>query len=157
MQGDERDAILISIGYGKIDGAHLPMNFGPLNREGGERRLNVLIRRARRRCIVHSNFEGGDLDLRRPRARGIRALRTFLEYAQSGRIDAPEVTERGADSPFEEAVAGRLRGRGHDIVHQVGSAGFFVDLAVVDPAKAGALPAGNRVRRRHLSQRAFGP
>ncbi len=137
VQGDERDVILISVGYGKIDGAHLPMNFGPLNREGGERRLNVLITRARRRCHVHSNFEGGDLDLRRSRATGVRALKTFLEYAQKGHLDAPEITGRGADSPFEEAVAGRLRQRGHDVVHQVGSAGFFVDLAVVDPAKPG--------------------
>ena len=137
VQGDERDVILISIGYGKIDGAYLPMNFGPLNRDGGERRLNVLITRARRRCIVHCNFVGADLDLRRSGARGVRALKTFLEYAQHGVIDVPEATGREADSPFEEAVAARLRAVGHDVDHQVGSAGFFVDLAVVDPERPG--------------------
>ena len=137
VQGDERDVILISIGYGKIDGAYLPMNFGPLNRDGGERRLNVLITRARRRCIVYCNFVGADLDLRRSRARGVQALKTFLEYAQNGLIDVPEATGREADSPFEEAVAARLRTRGHDVDHQIGSAGFFIDLAVVDPAKPG--------------------
>ena len=137
VQGDERDVILISIGYGKIDGSYLPMNFGPLNRDGGERRLNVLITRARRRCIVYSNFVGADLDLRRSRARGVEALKTFLEYAQTGNIDVPKGTGRGADSPFEEAVADRLQTRGHDIAHQVGSAGFFIDLAVVDPAQRG--------------------
>ena len=137
VQGDERDVILISIGYGKIDGAYLPMNFGPLNRDGGERRLNVLITRARRRCIVYCNFVGADLDLRRSRARGVQALKTFLEYAQNGLIDVPEATGREADSPFEEAVAARLRTRGHDVDHQIGSAGFFIDLAVVDPEKSG--------------------
>ena len=137
VQGDERDVILISIGYGKIDGAYLPMNFGPLNRDGGERRLNVLITRARRRCIVYCNFVGADLDLRRSRARGVEALKTFLEYAQTGNIDVPEATGREADSPFEEAVAARLRTLGHDVEHQIGSAGFFIDLAVVDPAKPG--------------------
>ncbi len=137
VQGDERDVILISIGYGKIDGAHLPMQFGPLNRDGGERRLNVLITRARRRCIVYCNFVGTDLDLRRSRARGVEALKTFLEYARTGVIDTPEASGREADSPFEEAVAGRLRERGHDVSHQVGSAGFFIDLAVVDPERPG--------------------
>ena len=137
VQGDERDVILISIGYGKIDGAYLPMNFGPLNRDGGERRLNVLITRARRRCIAYSNFVGADLDLRRSGARGVRALKTFLEYAQHGVIDVPEASGREADSPFEEAVAARLRALGHDVAHQVGSAGFFVDLAVVDPERPG--------------------
>ena len=137
VQGDERDVILISIGYGKVDGAYLPMNFGPLNREGGERRLNVLITRARRRCVVYSNFVGGDLDLRRSRARGIEALQTFLEYAETGNIDIPRVTGRGADSPFEEAVAARLRALDFDIDHQVGSAGFFIDLAVRHPSQPG--------------------
>ena len=137
VQGDERDVILISVGYGKIDGSYLPMNFGPLNRDGGERRLNVLITRARRRCVVYCNFVGADLDLRRSRARGVEALKTFLEYAEKGLIDVPEATGREADSPFEAAVADRLRTRGHDVAHQIGSAGFFVDLAIVDPASPG--------------------
>ena len=137
VQGDERDVILISVGYGKIDGAYLPMNFGPLNRDGGERRLNVLITRARRRCAVYCNFVGADLDLRRSGARGVEALKTFLEYAETGLIDVAEITGREADSPFEQAVADRLRARGFDVEHQVGSAGFFVDLAVVDPERPG--------------------
>ena len=137
VQGDERDVILISIGYGKINGTYLPMNFGPLNKEGGERRLNVLITRARRRCVVHCNFVPADLDLRRSKARGVGALKTFLEYAKTGVLDIPGPTGREADSPFEEAVATELRARGHDVAHQIGSIGFFIDLAVVDPEQPG--------------------
>ena len=137
VQGDERDVILISVGYGKTEGGHLPMNFGPLNREGGERRLNVLITRARRRCVVHCNFVAADLDLRRSGARGVEALKTYLKYAETGLLDVPRATGRDADSPFEEAVAAALRSKGHDVEHQVGSAGFRIDLAVVDPQRPG--------------------
>ena len=133
VQGDERDVILISVGYGRLSGGSLPMNFGPLNQDGGERRLNVLITRARRRCVVYSNFAAADLDLRRAKARGIKALKTFLDYADTGVLDMPEESGRAADSPFEEGVAAALRAGGHEIEHQVGSAGFFIDLAVVDP------------------------
>lgn len=115
----------------------MPMNFGPLNQEGGERRLNVLITRARRRLEVYSNFLADDLDLARTNARGVAALKTFLRYAQTGTLDVPNASGRGADSPFEEAVAHELRARGHMVDHQVGSAGFFIDLAVVDPRRPG--------------------
>ena len=142
VQGDERDVILISVGYGKLDGGYLPMNFGPLNRDGGERRLNVLITRARRRCIVYSNFLAADLDLRRSKARGIQALKTFLKYADKGILDVPRATGRDADSPFEEAVAAALRERGHEIEQQVGSGGFFIDLAVVNPDRTGQYMLG---------------
>ena len=137
VQGDERDVILISVGYGKRQDGHMPMNFGPLNQDGGERRLNVLVTRARRRCWVFANFEAADLDLRRTKARGVEALKTFLHYARTGKMELPRHTGRAADSPFEEAVARELGRRGHQVDHQVGSAGFFVDLAVVDPDRPG--------------------
>ena len=137
VQGDERDVILISVGYGKTEGGYLPMNFGPLNRDGGERRLNVLITRARRRCVVHSNFVAADLDLRRSSARGVDALKTYLAYAETGRLGVAKATGRGSDSPFEDAVAAKLRAQGHEVEHQVGSAGFRIDLAVVDPRQRG--------------------
>ena len=142
VQGDERDVILISIGYGKIDDAYMSMNFGPLNQKGGERRLNVLITRARQRCVVYSNFLGADLDLRRSRARGVEALKTFLEYAQTGQLDSPRPSGRDADSPFEEAVAEGLRRRGFEVDHQVGAAGYFIDLAVRNPFQRGSYLVG---------------
>ena len=91
---------------------------------------------------MFSNFLAADVDLRRSKALGIQTLRTFLKYAATGVLDVPRATGREADSPFEEAVAAALRARGHEIEHQVGSAGFFVDLAVLDPGRPGRFVLG---------------
>ena len=133
VQGDERDVIFISIGYGFEKNGRLSMNFGPLNASGGERRLNVLITRARQRCEVFTNMTAEDIDLRRTSATGVIALKRFLQYAESGHLDLPRVTERPFDSPFEEAVHSALTQRGYIVHSQVGSGGYFIDLAVVDP------------------------
>lgn len=137
VQGDERDVIYISIGYGRDDSGKVSMNFGPLNGNGGERRLNVLITRAKRRCEVFTNLTADDIDLRRSNARGVVALKRFLHYANTKSLDVPTATGRAPDSPFEESVAAALRGAGYDVVPQVGSAGFFIDLAIIDPERPG--------------------
>ena len=137
VQGDERDVVFISVGYGRIEGGYMPMTFGPLNQDGGERRLNVLITRARRRLEVHANFTADDLDTERTDARGIEVLKTFLRYAETGILDVPKASGEEAGSPFEEAVAESLSKLGHTVRHQIGSAGFFVDLGVVDPLRPG--------------------
>lgn len=142
VQGDERDVIFISIGYGKTAEGYLAMEFGPLNREGGERRLNVLITRARRRCEVFTNLTADDIDLDRSKARGVKALKTFLKYAEKGILDVPAETGKDYDSDFERAVARRLQELGYDVRRQVGSAGFFVDLAIVDADKPGQYALG---------------
>lgn len=137
VQGDERDVIFISVGYGRTREGYLSMNFGPLNQEGGERRLNVLITRARNRCVVFSNLRADDIDLSRTNARGVVALKAFLKYAETEILDVPRPQEGEAESPFEEAVAHALRDLGYEVHHQVGSAGFRIDLAVVDPERPG--------------------
>lgn len=137
VQGDERDVILISLGYGRDASGKVSMNFGPLNRDGGQRRLNVLITRARRRCEVFSNITADDIDTRQTSAWGVRSLRKFLHYAQHGELDIAEESGRGLDSPFEEAVFRALTNRGFQLHKQIGSAGYFLDLAVVDPDKPG--------------------
>ena len=142
VQGDERDVILISIGYGRTEDGYLAMSFGPLNGEGGERRLNVLITRAKQRCEVFTNLTADDLDLSRTRAKGVAALKTFLEFAQHGRLSQNIETGREMDSPFEEAVFRALTARGHMVRPQVGSQGFFIDLAVVDPDQPGRYALG---------------
>jgi very-short-patch-repair endonuclease len=142
VQGDERDCIFISMGYGRTASGFISMNFGPLNRDGGERRLNVLITRARVRCEVFTNLTADDIDLGRTEARGVRSLKTFLSYAQHGRLDVPQLTGRGLGSPFEEVVHAALRSLGYQLTPQVGSAGFFIDLAVVDTQQPGRFLLG---------------
>jgi len=138
VQGDERDVIFISIGYGRDDKGRVAMNFGPLTSEGGERRLNVLITRAKRRCHVFTNLSAADIDLNRTSSRGARALKTFLAYAETGVLeDVAGESGREIDSPFQMAVAAKLRSRGYDIHEEVATGGKFIDLAVVDPEYPG--------------------
>jgi len=138
VQGDERDVIFISIGYGRDSGGRVAMNFGPLTSEGGERRLNVLITRAKRRCHVFTNLRAADIDLNRTTSRGVRALKTFLAYAETGVLeDVAGESGREIDSPFQRAVATKLRSRGYDIHEEVATGGKFIDLAVVDPEHPG--------------------
>lgn len=134
IQGDERDVTFISVGYGRDKDGRLTQNFGPINSDGGERRLNVLISRARERCEVFSPISADDIDVssRKP---GTVALREFLQYAEKGYFDVPTRTAKTFDSDFEECVAEFLRSRGLTVHPQVGMAGFYIDLGIIDPAK----------------------
>jgi very-short-patch-repair endonuclease len=134
IQGDERDVIFISIGYGRDQDGRLTQNFGPINANGGERRLNVLITRARERCEVFSSIRAEDIDTSGGKP-GTVALREFLQYAEKGYFDVPTTTDRSFDSDFEESVADFLRSRGLKVDPQVGMAGFYIDLGVIDPSK----------------------
>ncbi|ESQ90170.1 DNA helicase [Asticcacaulis sp. AC460] len=142
IQGDERDVIFISVGYGKTAEGALPHAFGPLSAEGGERRLNVLISRAKLRCEVFCNFSGADIDLERTPARGVAALKLFLTFAETGRFDAGDTGTSSHDSVFEEEVARRLTQAGYVVRNQIGASGFRVDLAVADPDKPGRFVLG---------------
>jgi very-short-patch-repair endonuclease len=142
IQGDERDVIFISLGYGRTKEGFISMSFGPLNSDGGERRLNVLISRAKLRCEVFSSITSDDIDLSRARGRGVAALKIFLSFAQTGRLGLAEETGRDADSIFEEQVAASLANLGYEVKNQIGTAGFFVDLAVADPEKPGRFVLG---------------
>lgn len=139
VQGDERDVILISVGYGPtVAGGRLTsMSFGPVNGDGGERRLNVLFTRARIRCEVFASFDPGEIDLSRTTAEGPRILKRFLEFAKSGRLDDITQTGAGADSDFEIDVADVIRSFGFLADYQVGSAGFRIDLGIRHPEKPG--------------------
>lgn len=132
VQGDERDVIFISIGYGRTEDGKVPMSFGPLNNEGGERRLNVLITRAKSRCEVFTNITAGDMNPGPNAKFGIRALKSFLYYAQHGKFESDKEEIEYKPQPFEEIVAEGLRDQGYTVREKVGSAGFYIDLAVVD-------------------------
>jgi very-short-patch-repair endonuclease len=142
IQGDERDVIFISVGYGKTAEGYLAHAFGPLSGDGGERRLNVLISRAKLRCEVFCNFTGADIDLDRTRAKGVAALKLFLTFAETGTFGLGQPTGLDHDSDFENQVATRLRMLGHDVKAQIGASGFRVDLAIVDPEKPGRFVLG---------------
>jgi very-short-patch-repair endonuclease len=141
VQGDERDVIFFSICYGPDESGKVAMNFGPLNRDGGERRLNVAITRAKHEVLVFSGLRADQIDLTRTRARGVRDLKHFLDYADRGpkalaaATSASGTTE--AESEFERMVADRIRSAGYEVHPQVGCSGYRIDLAVVDPAAPG--------------------
>lgn len=143
IQGDERDVIFISVGYGRQPNGRISMDFGPLNKDGGQRRLNVLITRAKQRCEVFTNLVAADIDLSRTNAWGVRALKSYLAYAEHGALEIPTESGRDSGSPFfQDVVANRLRSLGYEIRQEIGSAGYFVDLAVVDQDKRGRYVLG---------------
>ncbi len=137
VQGDERDAIIFSVGYGPDQDGKQSMNFGPLNKEGGERRLNVAVTRARRRLIVFSSMTSDAIDLRRTRATGVRDFKTFLDYAKRGPEAIPDYQSMSDDldftQGFERVVRDALAEHGWDVDTRVGCAGYRIDLAVKDP------------------------
>jgi hypothetical protein len=139
IQGDERDVILVSVCYGPpVAGGHLTsQSFGPVNGEGGERRLNVLFTRARLRCEVFASFEPSDIDLTRARGEGVRVLKRYLDFARTGNRDQDLPTGEDADSALEQDVAGVIRGMGFLADPQVGSMKFRIDIGVRHPSQPG--------------------
>lgn len=133
VQGDERDVILFSIGYGPDKNGNVSMNFGPLNNSGGERRLNVAVSRARHQMIVYSTLRSSHIDLRRSSARGVEGLKHFLEYAESQTL--PQLSQNVqsvSDTVIAEQIGRALRLRGYDVQLGVGRSQFKVDVALVD-------------------------
>ena len=129
VQGDERDHMILSIGYGPTRAGAVPNRFGPLNRDGGERRLNVAVTRARASMTVVHSLRAEDITSQQP---GARQLRRYLEYARNPEAAfESEITGTGEpDSPFEEVVLAALRSRGHRVDAQVGVSGYRIDLAI---------------------------
>ncbi len=141
VQGDERDVILFSICYGPDAQGRVSLNFGPLNRDGGERRLNVAVTRARKEALVFSTVRAEQIDLTKTRSRGVADLKTFLEYAERGPIAIAARRqcdpEAECESPFEQEVYDALCSKGYKVHPQVGCSGYRIDLAVVDPDEPG--------------------
>ena len=114
----------------------MSLNFGPLNQDGGERRLNVLITRAREKCVVFSNFKAYDMHLTANPPYGVKALKEFLSYAENLTLGASQITQQSSE-PFEDAIASFLAENGYTVDKQIGCAGFRVDLAIVDDENPG--------------------
>ena len=135
VQGDERDAIILSIGYGKHPDGRMRYQWGPLLRDGGERRLNVAATRAKHRLTLVSSFASSDVDPDRVTKAGARLLADYLEYAGSGGTVA-EASGRSELNPFEADVRDRLAECGITVVPQYGVGGYRVDFAATHPDDA---------------------
>lgn len=132
VQGDEREVILISIGYAKDLNDNIIQNFGAINHVGGERRLNVLFSRARRKCVIYSGLKASDLEVDANTSEGIKVFRKFLDYA--------ERNTKNEDSPvksdtklFAIEIANELYAQGYEVSYNVGNSNYYVDLAVINP------------------------
>ena len=149
VQGDERDVILLSVGYGPTDPSAKTMsiNFGPLNRQGGERRLNVAITRATTEVVVFASFDASMVDLTRTSSEAVKDLKNYIDYAARGPVALGEALQSmggstGYDSDFEMAVAERLRQCGWTVRTQIGVSKFRIDLGIVHPDAPGKFLAG---------------
>ncbi|MCQ2491148.1 MAG: DUF4011 domain-containing protein [Ruminococcus sp.] len=164
VQGDERDVIMFSIGYGPDKEGKVSMNFGPLNRDGGWRRLNVAISRSKCQMIVFSVITPEMIDLSRTRSDGVEGLKGFLEFAANGRNAL--AVRGGSSAPtaeFGSVIAAELRDRGYTAECSVGCSDFKIDVAVADPADKSRYILGiscgtksnylnSTAKDRHLSQ-----
>ena len=137
VQGDERDIILFSIGYGPDKRGKVSMNFGPLNNAGGERRLNVAVSRARYEMMVFSTLAPEQIDLNRSNARGVEGLKHFLEFAKNGRIAVAANQVKKADDSVDitHSIAKEIRALGYEVDTSVGRSQFKVDIAILHPGE----------------------
>lgn len=131
VQGDERDVILFSVGYGPDSEGKVSMNFGPLNRAGGERRLNVAVSRARYEMVIYSTLRADQIDLNRTSATGVAGLKRFLEYAEKGgRL--PMEKHTSTTSSVENDIAKELEKLNYKVHRGIGCSGYKVDIGIVD-------------------------
>ena len=141
VQGDERDVILFSVGYGPDKHGKVSMNFGPLNNEGGERRLNVAVSRARYEMIVFATLRAEQIDLKRSSAKGVEGLKSFIEFAGKGTLNltqsmvAANNLQDAAENDLVRIIAEELRSHGYEVMTHVGRSQFKIDLAVLNPEK----------------------
>lgn len=144
VQGDERDVIIFSVGYGRDAQGRMTMGFGPLNRAGGERRLNVAVTRAREKVVLVSSIKSADIRLTPASPAGVAGLQRYLEYAERGG-PAPGASDAGParTAPgIETDIGAELRRLGYEYVRGVGASEYRVDLGVVDPADPGRFLLG---------------
>lgn len=143
VQGDERDVIIISMTYGpEMAGGVTYQRFGPINSDVGWRRLNVLLTRSKKRMEIVSSMSSGDIKADSNSKLGVQSLRDLLSYCETGHLKSTIHTGRQPDSAFEIAVIRKLAAAGYTAEPQVGTAGFFIDLAVRNPDKPGEFLMG---------------
>jgi very-short-patch-repair endonuclease len=142
VQGDERDTIFISTVYGRDEEGNFHQRFGPINNQGGHRRLNVLFTRSKCQTFVFSSIDPADIRAEEKSPWGVRALKGYLKFAKDGVLDIAVESGRSPDSEFEVAVIDVLRNSGFEAVPQIGIVGYFIDIAVRHPQRSGEFVLG---------------
>lgn len=141
VQGDERDVLIFSIGYGPDEHRKITMSFGPLNRQAGWRRLNVAITRARYRNEIVASIRAADIP-DSVTSEGLRQLRRYLDYAARGLPALAPSASEGGESPFEESVIRIIRSWGYGLTPHVGTAGYRIDIGIHYPSHPGVYALG---------------
>lgn len=132
VQGDERDTIILSVGYAKDKEGKFYHNFGPLNRQGGERRLNVAITRAKCQMIVVSSIDYSDIDLNKTDAEGAKLLKEYLKFAKTNANIDLITTGNLENNEFIGLVKQFVLENGYEVRTNVGCSSYKLDLAVKD-------------------------
>ncbi|WP_251423570.1 DUF4011 domain-containing protein [Veillonella agrestimuris] len=132
VQGDERDCIYFSITYGPDENGRVFQNYGPLGQQGGWRRLNVAVSRARKEMHIISTLQASDIAVHTKTVEGVRGLRDFIQYAQMGRLPQTVVADSQQDF-LTERIAEYVKSLGYDVRTNVGTSQFKIPLAVVKP------------------------
>lgn len=140
VQGDERDTIFFSVGYAKTreqkaNGKPMSMRFGPLGVQGGERRLNVAITRAKINVKLISSILPSDIDLNKTESEGIRMLRSYIEFAMNGEVTLSAAHKTGKPDDFVDAIAQFIQDQGFKVRQYVGCSGYKIDIAVQHPSE----------------------
>ena len=140
VQGDERDTIIFSVGYAKTkeqkaNNRPMAMRFGPLGVQGGERRLNVAITRAKTNVKLVSSILPSDIDLNRTESDGVRMLRSYIEFAMNGDTTLAAARANAKPDDFVDAIAKYLTDHGYKISQYVGCSGYKIDIAVEHPSE----------------------
>jgi superfamily I DNA and/or RNA helicase/very-short-patch-repair endonuclease len=135
VQGDERDVMIFSVGYGRDFNDRLTMNFGPLNKPGGERRLNVAVTRAREKIFLVASIKACDIKLSDNSPQGVVTLYQYLDYAERGpkALGITYPMQGGFDSNIEKVVASELQNMGYQVTPKVGFSAYRIDMGIVDP------------------------
>jgi very-short-patch-repair endonuclease len=137
VQGDERDIILFSVGYGPDKEGKVSLNFGPLNRDGGWRRLNVAVTRARYEMKVYSTLRADQIDITRSASEGVAGIKSFLEYAEKGRsiLGTRKPIAESSEGNFEKVLAEKIRNHGYEVHTNIGCSGYRIDIGIVNKEK----------------------
>ncbi len=137
VQGDERDIILFSVCYAPDEEGKMSMNFGPLNRDGGWRRLNVAVTRARYEMHIFATLKTDQIDLSRTSAVGVAGLKAFLQFAEKGHLSLrhEDVQESLHKQNLSASIGKKLQEKGLEVKCNIGTSGFKVDIGIIHPDK----------------------